>query len=269
MSTIHPTAIIEEGAEVGANVHVGAYCVVGEHVILNDNVTLVSHVSVSGHTVLGENSIVYPFASLGHPPQDLKYQGEPSRLDIGINTVIREHVTMNPGTKGGGLVTSVGSHGLFMVGSHVAHDCQVGDHVIMANNATLAGHVEVGDYAVIGGLAAIHQFVRIGHHAMIGGMSGVEHDVIPYGSVTGERANLSGLNLVGMKRGGVDRDTIHTIRSLYRELFESETGTLKSRASALQSETTGVDDIIDFILSDTKRSFCVPKPALTHGVSGV
>ena len=156
---------------------------------------LISHAVVEGRTKVGENTTIYPFASIGHRPQDLKYQGEPSTLMIGRNNTIREHVTMNPGTEGGGMVTKVGDDCLFMVGSHVAHDCQLGNSVIMANNATLAGHVEVGDYAVLGGLCAVHQFVRIGRHAMIGGKSAVESDVIPYGSVLGNRAYLSGLNI--------------------------------------------------------------------------
>lgn len=260
MEHIHDTAIIHERAVLGEGVTVGAYCVIGEHVRIGDGVTLVSHVSISGHTTIGERTVVYPFASLGHPPQDLKFRGEDSRLEIGADNVIREHVTMNPGTDGGGLVTRVGSNGLFMVGSHVAHDCQVGDYVIMANNATLAGHVQVGDNAIIGGLAAVHQFVRIGQHAMVGGMSGVEHDVIPYGSVMGERANLSGLNLVGLKRSGTDRDTIHAMRSLYKDIFEGDKGTVQERADALRASETNTEvmALLDFILAGSKRSLCVP-----------
>ncbi len=263
MTGIHATAIVHPDASLGERVTVGPYCTVDANVILGDDVNLVSHVSVGGHTTIGARTTIYPFTSLGHPPQDLKYKGEHSTLEIGTDTVIREHVTMNPGTEGGGSITRIGNHGLFMVGTHVAHDCQVGNHVIMANNATLAGHVTVGDYAVIGGLSAIHQFVRVGTHAMIGGMSGVEHDVIPYGSVTGERAHLSGLNLTGLKRRGFDRQTIHAIRALYRQLFEDENDTLQVRAEALSEaiDDTDAAELIAFILSGSKRSFCTPKAA--------
>ena len=261
-SSIHPTAIIAKGASLGKDVTVGPYCVVGDAVTLHDGVKLLAHVSVEGRTHIGERTVVYPFASLGYPPQDLKYKGEPSTLEIGADNVIREHVTMNPGTEGGGMVTRIGSRGLFMVGVHVAHDCMIGDSVIMANNATLAGHVRVGEAAVIGGLAAIHQFVRIGEHAMIGGLSAVEHDVIPFGSVMGERAHLCGLNLVGMKRRGFSRESIHTMRGLYRDLFEEGSGTLNSRAEALQSTIEDADGqhLLAFVLQESRRSICVPDP---------
>jgi UDP-N-acetylglucosamine acyltransferase len=259
---IHPTAIIAKGAKLGANVSVGPYCVVDEHVEIGDGTKLISHVSISGRTKIGKNCTIYPFASLGQAPQDLKYAGEPSQLIIGDNNQIREQVTMNPGTQGGGMLTQVGSGCLFMVGAHVAHDCKVGNGVILANNATLAGHVEIGDNAIIGGLAAIHQFVRIGAHAMVGGMSGVEHDVIPYGSVMGERANLAGLNLVGLKRRGFDRDTIHGLRNAYKIIFEDEDGTLSERAARAQSEFGNIAQVIDiltFMNEKGSRSLCVPK----------
>ena len=223
---------------------------------------LVSHVSIGGHTTIGKDCTIYPFTSLGHPPQDLKFKGEKSQLVIGDHNVIREHVTMNPGTEGGGLLTKVGDHGLFMVGSHVAHDCHVGNRVIMANSATLGGHVSVGDFAIIGGLAAVHQWVRIGAHAIIGGMSGVEHDVIPYGSVMGERANLAGLNLVGLKRQGFDRETIHALRNAYKMLFEEEDGTLMERAAKTRENYGAVNEvmqILSFVDDKGSRSLCVPK----------
>ena len=235
---------------------------IGEHVKLASGVTLHSHVVVDGHTSIGENTQVFPFASLGTAPQDLKFKGEASELVIGAHNVIREHVTMNPGTKGGGMKTSVGDHCLFMMGSHVAHDCKVGNHVIMANNATLAGHVSVGDHVIIGGLAAIHQFVRIGQHAMIGGLSGVEHDVIPYGSVMGERASLAGLNIVGLKRRGFDRETIHALRNAFKMLFSRDEGTLFERTAKVQeafSRTAPVMDILEFMEDKGSRSLCVPK----------
>lgn len=259
---IHPTAIVEKGARFGARVRIGPYCVVGPYVTLGDDVELVSHVVIAGHTTIGEKTKIFPFASLGQPPQDLKYKGEPTRLVIGSNNVIREHVTMNPGTAGGGALTQVGSHGLFMVGIHVAHDCRVGDYVVMANNATLGGHVHVGDFAVLGGLCAVHQFVRIGRYAMIGGMSGVENDVIPFGSVMGDRARLSGLNIIGLKRRGFSREDIHNLRTAYRLLFAQE-GTMAERledVAGLYNKSQPVMDLVDFIRVDSARAICQPKP---------
>lgn len=261
MSNIHATAVIEDGATLADDVTIGPFCTVGKDVTLASGVQLVSHVSIGGRTQVGEGSRIFPFASIGHAPQDLKYSGEPSELIIGKNNMIREHVTMNPGTEGGGMLTSVGDNCLFMVASHVAHDCQVGNHVILANNATLAGHVTVGDKAIIGGLAAIHQFVRIGHNAIIGGMSGVEKDVIPYGSVMGERADLSGLNLIGLKRAEIDRESIHNLRNAYKALFDNDKGTLSERAKSVrnQYDSKEVQDVLDFLEADSSRSFCTPK----------
>ena len=260
MSNIHPTAIIAEGAKIGSNVSVGPYCCVGENVVLGDGVSLLSHVVVEGRTHIGAETRIFPFASIGHVPQDLKYAGEPSRLEIGRGNVIREHVTMNPGTEGGGMLTKVGDNCLFMVGTHVAHDCRVGDHAILANNATLAGHVEVGEWAILGGLSAVHQFVRIGKHAMVGGMSGVENDVIPYGSVVGNRARLSGLNLIGLRRRGLSREVIHALRSAYRLLFAQE-GTLGERmdvVSEMFKDNEPVMEITNFIQVDSSRAICQP-----------
>ena len=260
---IHPTALVEKGARLGERVRIGPYCIVGPNVELSDDVELVSHVVVAGHTTIGAKTKVYPFASLGHPPQDLKYKGEPTRLVVGTNNIIREHATMNPGTAGGGGLTQVGSNGLFMIAIHVAHDCKVGDHVVMANNATLGGHVHVGDYAVLGGLCAIHQFVRIGRYAMIGGMSGVENDVIPYGSVMGDRARLSGLNIIGLKRRGFSREDIHNLRTAYRLLFAQE-GTMAERledVAGLYGKSEPVMDLVEFISKDSARAICQPKPS--------
>lgn len=259
--TIHPTAVIEDGASVGADVNIGPFCVVGPNVTLGDGVELISHVTVAGHTSVGAGTRIWPFASIGHQPQDLKFSGEVSYLEIGENNMIREHVTMNPGTSGGGLYTRVGSNGLFMVGSHVGHDCQIGDHVIMANNATLAGHVHVGDFAFMGGISAVHQFVRIGAHAMVGGMTGVEKDVIPFGSVLGDRASLGGLNVIGLKRRGFDRETIHALRDAYKSIFTGD-GSLHERASIVaqtHAGTPAVLEITSFILADTSRRFCTPR----------
>ncbi len=260
MPDIHPTAVVDGGARIGANVTVGPYSIVGTGVELAEGVTVMSHVVVNGRTSIGANTKVYPFASIGLAPQDLKYKGEPSRLEIGCNNIIREHVTMHGGTEGGGMVTRVGNNCLFMVACHVAHDCRIGDHVIMVNNATLGGHVTVGDWAILGGLAAVHQFVRIGRHAMLGGLSGVESDVIPYGSVTGVRARLQGLNIVGLKRRGVSRDDIHVLRNAYRLLFAQE-GTLAERledVAELFHDNRAVMEIVDFIRTESQRSICQP-----------
>jgi len=259
---IHPTAVIAASARIAASASIGPYCVIEDDVAIGENTRLVSHVSIGQRTSIGKNCAIYPFASLGHAPQDLKFKGEKSELRIGDDNTIREHVTMNPGTEGGGMLTSVGNNCLFMVSSHVAHDCHVGNHVILANNATLGGHVTVGEHAIIGGLAAIHQFVRIGNHAIIGGMSGVEHDVIPFGSVMGERANLAGLNLVGLKRRGFERDNIHALRSAYKLLFEDTAGTLAERLDNVRQQYQSVPEVmamIAFIDDKGIRSLCVPK----------
>ena len=208
MENIHSTAVVGEGARVHESCVIGPYCVVGDDVELGANVELKSHVVVDGHTTVGAGTTIYPFASIGTAPQDLKFAGEASKLVIGENNTIREHVTINPGTADGVMETVVGDNCLFMMASHVAHDCRVGNNVILANNATLAGHVQVGDFVILGGLAAVHQFIRIGDHAIIGGMSGVEADVIPYGRVKGERAFLAGLNLIGLERRGFDKAEI-------------------------------------------------------------
>ncbi|KPF86234.1 UDP-N-acetylglucosamine acyltransferase [alpha proteobacterium AAP38] len=245
-ANIHPSAIVDPGARIAAGVEIGPFCVVGPHVVLGDYVRLISHVAIDGRTTIGEGTIVYPFASLGHAPQDLKYKGEPSELIIGRHNRIRENVTMNTGTEGGGMVTRVGDGGLFMVGVHVGHDCIVGNNVILANNATLGGHVVVGDHAVLGGLSAVHQFVRIGAHAMIGGMSGVEADVIPYGLVKGDRAFLAGLNLVGLQRRGFAKEDIHALRAAFRQLFEGE-GKMADRIAAVTAEAGGVQAVADIL----------------------
>ena len=262
MPQIHPTAIIEPGAELAGDVVIGPYCIVGPGVVLGARVRLLAHVVIAGRTRIGEGTRIFPFASIGYEPQDLKYKGEASELVIGRDNVIREHVTMNPGTAGGGLVTRVGDHCLFMVGAHVAHDCTIGNHVIMANNATLAGHVEIGDHAIIGGLSAVHQFVRIGQHAMVGGMSGVERDVIPYGLVMGDRARLSGVNIVGMQRRGFSRDDIQALRGAYQLLF-AENATLAERVAEIAErypDAAPVRDVVGFIRADTSRALCQPKP---------
>ena len=261
MSNIHTTAIVDSAAELGENVTIGPYCIVGPDVSLGDGVSLMSHVVVGGLTTIGANTHIYPFASIGLAPQDMKYKGERSELVIGWNNIIREYVTMHPGTEGGGMVTRVGNNCLFMGSAHVAHDCIIGDHVVMANSSAIAGHVKIGDYAILGGLSAVHQFVRIGEHAMIGGMSGVDQDVIPYGSAMGERARLSGLNIIGLKRRGFSRDDIHELRKAYRLLFAAEGNMTERLADVAESflENEAVMDIVGFIGSDSSRAVCQPK----------
>ena len=259
--SIHPTAIIEDGAAIGPDVRIGPFCVIGGEVELAEGVDLISHVAVAGRTKIGARTRVWPFASVGHQPQDLKFKGEPSRLEIGAECMIREHVTLNPGTEGGGMLTSIGDRCLLMMGSHVGHDCRVGSNVIMANNATLGGHVQVGDFALLGGLCAVHQFVRIGTQAVVGGMTGVEKDVIPFGSALGDRASLGGLNLIGLKRRGFDRETIHALRNAYRELFEGD-GSLIDRAREIGAKFPDIEpvqQIVAFIEADSSRSFCTPR----------
>ncbi|HEY2539431.1 MAG TPA: acyl-ACP--UDP-N-acetylglucosamine O-acyltransferase [Stellaceae bacterium] len=263
MAQIHPTAIVAPGARLASDVVVGPYCIVGERVELGPGVRLGSHSVVEGHTTIGGGTRIFPFASIGHEPQDLKYRGEDSALVLGCRNTIREYVTMNPGTAGGGMVTRIGNDCLFMVGTHIAHDCHIADHVIMANNTILGGHVIVEDYAFLGGVCAVHQFVRIGCHAMIGGMSGVERDVIPYGQVMGDRARLTGLNIIGMQRRGFSREDIHALRNAYQLLFYSA-GTLSDRVGETAMRFAGVgpvEDIIRFIRADTNRGLCQPKDA--------
>tara|TARA_B100000614_G_scaffold76263_1_gene68144 strand:- start:3523 stop:4335 length:813 start_codon:yes stop_codon:yes gene_type:complete len=260
-SGIHPSAIVEDGASIAPDVTIGPFAVVGKNVSIASGSVLHSHVVVDGHTSIGEKTEVFPFASLGARPQDLKYSGEASKLIIGSGNIIREHVTMNPGTTGGGMLTKVGDNCLFMVGAHVAHDCQVGDNVILANNATLAGHVVVGSFAILGGLSAIHQFVRIGDHAIVGGMSGVEHDVIPFGSVKGERARLAGLNIIGMRRRGFSRQELDDLRAGYKKLFSGKDN-FQDRVAGLladKTRTQALKEVIDFIQQDSSRAICQPK----------
>jgi len=219
---IHPSAVVSDKAELGEGVSVGPFCVVDEHVCVGDGTQLISHVVLSGHTTLGKNNRIFPFASLGHEPQDLKYHGEPSEVVIGDDNTIRENVTINPGTEGGGMLTRMGNNNLLMAYSHVAHDCLLGNDIVMANCATLAGHVSVDDGAIIGGMSAIHQFLRIGRYAMIGGMSGIVKDVPPFClTAGGYRPGLAGLNLVGLKRQGLGLERIRMLKEVYRILLQS------------------------------------------------
>lgn len=256
----HPTAIIAEGAVIGENVVIGPYSIIGNDVRIGDNVKIHSHVVIDGVTTIGEGCEIFPFASIGSPTQDRKFKGGRPQLIIGQNNIIREHVTMNPSTEPDGK-TVIGDSGLFMVGSHIAHDCVLGHNVIMANNATLAGHVELGNNVIIGGLSAIHQFLRIGDNAIIGGMSGVEHDVIPFGRVKGDRAYLAGLNLIGLERAGISKDQIKRLQKAFKQLFADE-DTIEQRISRVE-ENFGDDEmvaaIVRFARNKGKFSLCQPK----------
>ncbi|MEQ8825801.1 MAG: acyl-ACP--UDP-N-acetylglucosamine O-acyltransferase [Filomicrobium sp.] len=258
---IHASAVIEDGAQLGDGVVIGPYCHVGSDVVLGAGVELLSHVVVAGRTTVGDRCKVFPFASLGHQPQDLKYKGEPSTLVIGSDCQIREGVTMNPGTEGGVMTTTVGDGCAFLANSHVGHDCVVGNNVVFSNNVMLAGHCEVGDYAIIGGGAAVIQFARVGPHAFVGGMSGLENDLIPYGMALGNRAYLSGLNIIGLQRRGFTREEIHDLRRAYRLLFAAE-GTLAERVEDVGDEFgehQSVQEIVAFIKAGGKRSLCTPR----------
>ncbi len=258
---IHPTAIVEDGAKLGDGVTVGPYSMVGADVTLGDGVELVSHAVVAGRTTIGDRTRIFPFASIGHQPQDLKYKGEPSTLSVGADCIIREGVTLNPGTEGGGMVTTIGDRCAFLANSHVGHDCRVGNDVIFSNNVMLAGHCDVGDFAIIGGGAAVIQFARVGAHSFLGGMSGLENDLIPYGMALGNRAYLSGLNIIGLQRRKFSRQDIHDLRRAYRLLFAAE-GTLTERMEDVAVEFKDhatVMEIIDFIREGGKRSVCTPR----------
>lgn len=256
---IHPSAVIEPGAVIGPDCRIGPFCIVGPKVVLGRGVELKSHVVVTGQTEIGDDTVVFPFTTLGEIPQDLKFRGEATRLVIGARNRIRENVTMNTGTEGGGGVTRVGDDGLFMAGSHVAHDCQIGNHVILVNNAALAGHCVLEDEVIIGGLSGVHQFVRIGRGAMIGAVTMVTADVIPHGLVQGPRGALDGLNLVGLKRRGAGRSDIAALRELLDALGG---GTFRetARASAEKSSNSAlVREVLDFILGPSDRSFLTPR----------
>ena len=261
MKEIHPTAIVEDGARLGANVRIGPFSIIGPEVVLGDGVVVDSHVVITGHTHIGARTEIHSFAAIGGSPQDLSYKGEPTSVVIGAHCMIREHVTIHRGTVRGKKQTTVGAHCFLMVGTHVAHDCRLGDHVMLVNNATLGGHVEIGEFAILGGLAAIQQRTRIGAHAFIGGLTGVSTDVIPFGMALGDRAELGGLNIVGMKRRGFDRPAIHALRSAYQEIFADD----KTFAERLEHVATKFADVpavmmmVDFIREGGDRPLCKPR----------
>jgi len=256
---VHPAAVVEAGAEVGPDCRIGPFCLVGPEAKLGRGVELKSHVIVTGDTTIGEDTVVFPFATLGEIPQDLKFRGERTRLVIGARTRIREHVTINTGTEGGGGLTQVGDDCLIMAGAHVAHDCRIGNHVILVNNAALAGHCVLEDEVIVGGLSGVHQFVRIGRGAMIGAVTMVTADVIPHGLVQGPRGTLDGLNLVGLKRRGLDRAEIAAMRDLFHALSDGNFRESARQAAEAPDQTTQVREILDFILGPSDRSFLTPR----------
>jgi UDP-N-acetylglucosamine acyltransferase len=260
MPSVHPTAIVHEGARLAAGAEVGPHCIVGPEATVASGVRLISHVVIDGRTEIGPECVVHPFAVLGGPPQHLAHKGEPTRLVIGARNVIREHVTMHTGTAAGRGVTTVGSDGLYLVGSHVAHDCIGGDRVVFANNATLGGHVEVGDHVFMGGLSAVHQWSRVGRHAFVGGLAPVTKDVIPF-ALVGNDAHLEGINLVGLKRRGFSREAINDLRAAWRMLFADE-GAFQERVDDVARVFGGsaeVMEIVDFIRAEANRPLCLPR----------
>ena len=256
---IHKTAIIDPKSKISSNVSIGPYSVIGPDVEIDENTIIYSHVSISGHTKIGKRNKIYPFASIGSDPQDLKYNGEETKLIIGDENTIREYVTINPGTVGDGGKTIIGNSCLFMISSHVAHDCLIGNNVIIANNVPLGGHVIIEDNVVIGGNSAVQQFTRIGKMAMIGGMTGVLHDVIPYGLSTGNRNSLQGLNLIGLRRAKFENKKILGLSEAYKEIFVTKNVTENiSKLNGSLKNNELVKEVIKFIIKNKKRSICTP-----------
>ena len=256
---IHKTAIVDSKAKISSNVSIGAYSVIGSGVEIEENTTIDSHVSIIGNTKIGKNNKIYPFASIGNDPQDLKFDGEQTKLEIGNNNRIREYVTINPGTKGGGGLTKVGNNCLFMVSSHIAHDCYVGDNVILANNVPLGGHAHIEENVIIGGNSAVQQFTRVGKSAMIGGMCGVVRDIIPYGIAHGNRSILQGLNLIGLRRKNIPNKEILILSEAYKKIFKNEnlTENLKNLNKEYKKNKL-VNEVINFLEKDKKRPICTP-----------
>jgi UDP-N-acetylglucosamine acyltransferase len=245
--TIHPSAVVAPGARLGVGVSIGPFCSIGADAVIGDGARLVSHVVVDGHTTIGAGAVLFPFSTIGLPPQDLKYKNEPTTCDIGPGTQIREHCSVHRGTATGLGATRVGANCMLMAVVHVAHDCQLGDNVVVANNVVMGGHVQIGDFAVIGGSAALHQFVRIGRAAMVGGVSGVEGDVIPFGSVIGNRARLAGLNVIGLKRRGFDKVQVQRLRAAFRVLY-GPSGVFATRLAEMRAQY-GADPLVAEILA--------------------
>ena len=252
---IHSSAIISTKAKIHENVEIGPFCIVDDNVEIGNNTRLIANVHISGNTIIGNNNVFYPFSSIGLPPQDKKYQGETSKLIIGNNNTIREHVTINPGTLDGGMETCIKDNCLIMVGSHIAHDCIIKSNVILVNNATLGGHVTIDEFAIVGGNSGVHQFVSIGKYAMIGGMSGVESNIIPYGLYFGIRSNLRGMNLIGLKRKGLEKNKIQEINSIFKKIFHKDGSLEKNIANLNKNEINikKINDILIFINANLKR----------------
>ena len=256
---IHKTAIVDSKAKISSSVIIGPYSVVGPNVEINENSEVGSHVSIIGKTKIGKNNKIYPFSSIGNDPQDLKFNGEETIIEIGDNNKIREYVTINPGTNGGGGITKIGNNCLFMVSSHIAHDCKVGNNVILANNVPLGGHAEIEDNVIIGGNSAVQQFTRIGRSAMIGGMCGVVRDIIPYGIAHGNRSVLQGLNLIGLRRKNIPNKEIMTLTNAYKEIFKNENLTENlNNLSQDYKKNELVLEVINFVEKDKKRPICTP-----------
>ena len=252
---IHPTSIVSKNAEIDKEVSIGPYCVIEGNVKIKKDTELVSHVNISGNTHIGQNNKFFPFSSIGQVPQDKKFKGEDSKLIIGNDNIIREHVTINPGTKDGGMITKIANNCLIMIGSHIAHDCMISSNVVLVNNSTLGGHVKIDENAIIGGNSAVHQFVNIGKYAMIGGMSGVESNIIPYGLYFGIRSNLRGINLIGLKRKGLNHNLINKINHIFKKIFNKDKS-IEHNIKNLEDEEikiTEIKDIITFIESNLKR----------------
>lgn len=258
---IHPTAIVSDKAKLGNGVKIGPYCIVESEVELGDNVELKANVYIDVPTTIGQGTVIFPYVSISIT-QDKKYSGEAARVEIGKNNIIREHVTINAGSSGGGLLTKIGNNCLLMAGAHVAHDCKIADNVVLVNQATLGGHVELEEFVIIGGLSAVHQFVKIGRHAIIGGMSGVKEDVIPFATVKGERATLVGLNLVGLKRRQFSKDSINSLRAAFKELFGSYEVEFNQRVEQVEKRYAGtleVMEMVNFIKNQSSGELCMPK----------
>ena len=256
---IHKTAIVDPKAKISSSVNIGPYSIIGPNVEIGKDTDINSHVSIAGHTKIGKNNKIYPFASIGNDPQDLKFKGEISSLEIGDNNKIREYVSINPGTDGGSGVTKIGNNCLFMVSSHVAHDCNIGNNIVVVNNVAIGGHVHIENNAIIGGNSAIHQFIRIGKFAMIGGMCAVIRDVIPYGLVHGNRSILQGINLIGLRRNNISNQDITLLCNAYKELFKSEnlSENLKNLSDDFKKNNL-VMEILEFLQKDKKRPICTP-----------
>jgi UDP-N-acetylglucosamine acyltransferase len=256
---IHKTAIVDPKAKISTNVNIGPYSIIGPNVEIGEDTYINSHVSIAGYTKIGKKNKIYPFASIGNNPQDLKYKGERSALEIGNGNTIREYVSINPGTDGGGGLTKIGNNCLFMVSSHVAHDCVIGDNVVAVNNVAIGGHVQIDDNAIVGGNSAVHQFIRIGKFAMIGGMCAVIRDIIPYGLVHGNRSVLQGINLIGLRRNNISNQDIALLNKAYKEIFKSEnlSQNLKNLPEDFKKNNLVVE-ILKFIQKDKKRPICTP-----------